>query len=139
MRGEKGKTARTVKLTDAEALNLLAGASMGRLVFSGQTRTVILPVHHVIDDAQVLIPAHEAWEILSAARGAATVTFEAEHQMQDGTSWSVIVIGTASLVRDPAEISRYRTMATPHTSAAMGYLVRINPQIISGYRLDQPV
>ena len=51
------------------------------------------------------------------------------------TGWSVVVTGTATRVADPAELARYQRLLTPWIDAAMRQLVRIRPEIVSGYRL----
>ncbi|MFD8377008.1 pyridoxamine 5'-phosphate oxidase family protein [Streptomyces sp. NPDC059679] len=52
-----------------------------------------------------------------------------------GNGWSVAVTGTAARVTDAQELARYQKQLTPWIDARMEQVVRIRPEIVSGYRL----
>ncbi|MGW7005579.1 pyridoxamine 5'-phosphate oxidase family protein [Streptomyces sp. NPDC054933] len=133
---EKRSAARMVELAEGEALELLASVSLGRVVFSDKALPAVRPVNHVVDDSHVVIHAHAGAAILGSAAHRAVVAYEAdEFDPRKHTGWSVIITGAASLVSDPAELSRYRMMLVPWIDAEMEYVIRISPDIVTGYRL----
>ncbi|WP_436850986.1 hypothetical protein [Streptomyces hokutonensis] len=46
-----------------------------------------------------------------------------------------MVTGTATRVADAGELARYQRLLTPWINAEMGQVVRIRPELNSGYRL----
>ena len=51
------------------------------------------------------------------------------------TRWSVVFTGRATRVVDPVALTRYQSLLMPWVDREMGQVVRIRPEIISGYRL----
>jgi hypothetical protein len=45
--------------------------------------------------------------------------------------WSVVVTGTARLIRDPAEVARYQQVLTPWVARGMDQVIRIHSEIIT--------
>ncbi|MDF3289584.1 pyridoxamine 5'-phosphate oxidase family protein [Streptomyces silvisoli] len=137
MTQERPSPSRMVELSEAEALELLAGVSLGRVVFSQQALPAIRPVSHIVDDGQVVFLVHDGAAILSPTAERGVVAYEADElDPSRHTGWSVIVTGTAHLVSDSAEVSRYRTKLTPWTETGTAHVIRISPEIITGYRLE---
>ncbi|MEU1629185.1 pyridoxamine 5'-phosphate oxidase family protein [Streptomyces sp. NPDC020096] len=133
---EKRPPARLVELTEDEALELLSSVSLGRVVFSHQALPAIRPVNHIVEDGQVVILAHSGAAILGPAAHHAVVAYEADElDPREGTGWSVIVTGTASAVCDPAEVARFQGALEPWINAEMEHVIRINQDIVTGYRL----
>ena len=136
MTAQEGRSARKVQLGEAEALELLAGVPLGRVVFSEQALPAIRPVNHIVDDGHVVFLAHDGAAILSPASERGVVAYEADElDPSRHTGWSVIVTGTARLVSDSADLSRYRTRLTPWIDSEAAYIIRIRPEIVTGYRL----
>ena len=137
MTGQDGRpTVRMVELSADDALKLLAGVSIGRIVFSARALPTVRPVNHVVDNGYIVIRTHAGSAILGPAGSGAVVAYEADELDQEThTGWSVIVTGTATLVDDPEEQARYRMMLSPWVGAAMDYVVRISTDLITGYRL----
>jgi nitroimidazol reductase NimA-like FMN-containing flavoprotein (pyridoxamine 5'-phosphate oxidase superfamily) len=102
---------RLAEPTREESLRLLARARMGRIVFTHQALPAIRPVNHLLDDGHVIIRSHLGAALVTAA-GSATgvvVAYEADAiDSDDHLGWSVVVTGTAHLVRDPGEVARYQ-------------------------------
>ncbi|GAA5058639.1 nitroimidazol reductase NimA-like FMN-containing flavoprotein (pyridoxamine 5'-phosphate oxidase superfamily) [Thermocatellispora tengchongensis] len=124
-------------LSEAESLERLAGVSLGRLVFTYQALPDIRPVNHVLDDGHVIVRSHVGAAAVSAVAGLVTVVaYEADdidHETHLG--WSVIVRGTAELVRDPLQVERYRGLLRPWVSGHMDHVIRIKPEIVTGIEL----
>jgi hypothetical protein len=50
--------------------------------------------------------------------------------------WSVVITGTAHLVRDTDEVARYQPQLSPWVAGEIDQLIRIRPEIVTGFRLD---
>lgn len=129
---------RQAPLTAAESLVLLGTVSLGRIGFTSKALPVIRPVNHVIDDGSIVIRTHEGTAIMSAARPAegAVVAYQADALDLDGhLGWSVVVTGVARLVTDPEEAARYRGLVRPWADGQDDYVIRISPELVTGFRL----
>ena len=125
-------------LTAAEALALLGSVSLGRIGFTSRALPVIRPVNHIIADGSIIIRSHEGAAIMSAAHPAdgAVVSYEADAIDPAGRlGWSVVVTGVARLVTDPEDAARYRRLLHPWTDGQADYVIRISPELVSGFRL----
>ncbi len=131
-----------VELTAEESLRLLGSVSMGRVVFTMDAMPAIRPVNHIVDDGAVVICSHEGAAIVKVAGGNAeevVVAYEADaFDPADRLGWSVIVTGVGSLVTDPDAIVRYRELIRPWVRGPMDYVVRIRPEMVTGFRLTPP-
>ncbi|WP_406446899.1 pyridoxamine 5'-phosphate oxidase family protein [Streptomyces sp. NBC_01613] len=133
----------SVELGSDEALRLLGGISLGRIVFTRQALPTIRPVNHVLDNGHVIIRTHEGAALTSHAQEAdgrgVVVAYEADSiDPNTHLGWSVVVTGYARLITDPDELARYRLMLRPWTNQAMDYAVRIHPALVTGIRLTVP-
>ncbi|WP_344979480.1 pyridoxamine 5'-phosphate oxidase family protein [Streptosporangium fragile] len=120
-----------------ESLRLLAGAAMGRVVFTLHALPAIRPVNHIVDDGDIIIRTHMGAAITAAVNGHETVVaYEADViDPEDHIGWSVVVVGPARVVHDETEISRYRRLLRPWVSGNMDHVIRIRPQLVTGFRL----
>jgi nitroimidazol reductase NimA-like FMN-containing flavoprotein (pyridoxamine 5'-phosphate oxidase superfamily) len=129
---------RLTELTRAQAMRLLASVPLGRIVFTHHALPAIRPVNHVIDGDDIIIRSHPGAAIISAADNSAgvIVAYEADAiAPATRTGWSVIVTGTARLIRDPADAARYEPMLQPWVAGDMSQLIRIQGGIVTGYSL----
>ncbi|WP_240677514.1 pyridoxamine 5'-phosphate oxidase family protein [Actinacidiphila soli] len=126
---------RSVELTSGEALELLGGVAWGRVVFSERALPAVRPVNHILDDGHIIIRAHSGAAILGPAGAGTVVAYEADRiDDADNTGWSVIVTGTATLVRDAEELAR--SLLYPWIiDAGMEDVARIGTDIVTGHRL----
>ena len=94
-------------LDRGSCLALLATVSIGRVGWATpQGHAMILPVNFVLDGATIVFSAGEG-DKLDAVREGRVLTFEVdavELALQAG--WSVLVIGTAEVITNPAQIHR---------------------------------
>jgi nitroimidazol reductase NimA-like FMN-containing flavoprotein (pyridoxamine 5'-phosphate oxidase superfamily) len=126
----------TVELTAAESWQLLAGVSLGRIVFTQHAMPAIRPVNHLVDGETIVIRSHLGAAIVARAEDGAVVCYEADEiDPVRHTGWSVIATGMARLVREPAAISRYERLLQPWADSQMNYVIAIKPQFITGLRL----
>ncbi|WP_105968170.1 pyridoxamine 5'-phosphate oxidase family protein [Streptomyces geranii] len=139
------ETRRNVELDGAEALRLLGGVSLGRIVFTRLALPTIRPVNHVLVDGDIVIRTHGDATLTRYAQQnggeGAVVAYEADDIDPDThLGWSVVVTGYARLVTDPRELARYRALLRPWVMQRMDHAIRISPDLITGVRLtaDDP-
>jgi Pyridoxamine 5'-phosphate oxidase len=126
-------------LSRAESLRLLGGVSMGRLVFTHLALPAIRPVNHVLHDGQVIIRTYRGTAIATAvgANPGTVVAYEADLIDPDShVGWSVIIVGRASRVTDPAEADRYRAQLRPWVAGGLDDVIAIQADMVDGFRLD---
>ncbi|MGW2618989.1 pyridoxamine 5'-phosphate oxidase family protein [Streptomyces sp. NPDC001500] len=133
-------TIRSVELTGAEALRLLGGVSLGRIVFTRQALPTIRPVNHILVDGDIVIrtdgdAALARYTAHTAGEGA-VVAYEADDiDPVTHSGWSVVVTGYARLVTDPGELARYQALLRPWGTHRTDHAVRIHPDLVTGLRL----
>jgi uncharacterized protein len=122
-------------LPETECWNLLSSASLGRLVTSVDGVPEIFPVNFVVQHRTVLLRTAEGTKLVSAAINN-DVLFEADdHNVAEG--WSVIVKGTARLLRTDDEIDEAeRAQLLPWTATLKQHFVRIRPLSVTGRRFS---
>ncbi|MCK8678908.1 pyridoxamine 5'-phosphate oxidase family protein [Streptomyces lichenis] len=130
-----------VPLGRDEALRLLGGVSLGRVVFTEHALPAVRPVNHLVDGADVVIRVHDGATLasLGAPDGTpgAVVAYEAD--LIDPVShlgWSVVVTGYAHLVREQAALERYAARLRPWVDRPMTAALRIRPDLVTGFRLE---
>jgi hypothetical protein len=126
-----------VELTRAESWQLLAGVSLGRFVFTQRAMPAVRLVNHLTDNRSIIIRTHLGAAIAGrSSEDGAVVCYEADDiDRSRHTGWSVIVTGTARLVRDPAAVRRYEPVLQPWTDGQRDCFIAITPQLITGLRL----
>jgi Pyridoxamine 5'-phosphate oxidase len=137
-------------VTRGEALSLLAGTSLGRIVFTEKAMPAVRPASHLMEDGVIIVRSHDGSAVVPAGAGERIPGAErvagagretvVAYQVDDidiGTrlGWSVVVTGPATPILDPAAVERYSVVLAPWTSAGPGQLIRIYPGIVTGYRL----
>ena len=130
---------RLTELDRGEALRLLGSVSLGRIVFTQRAMPAVRPVNHILDSTGIIIRSHSGAAIISEAdtgRGA-VVAYEADNINPNYLlGWSVVVTGIARLVRDPGELARYRQALLPWVDREMDQVIRIQPDVVTGFHLD---
>jgi hypothetical protein len=111
------------RLDEAQALRLLAGVSLGRVVFTRQALPAIRPVNHLVEDGAIIIRTHECAAFTGATQQAGAdgvVAYEADQIDPDThTGWSVAVTGHTHLVTDEADAARYARLVHPGVDQTM--------------------
>ncbi|MER6398620.1 pyridoxamine 5'-phosphate oxidase family protein [Kitasatospora sp. NPDC001603] len=117
------------------ALELLAGAAVGRVVYTVGALPAVLPVPFRLDAAGgVLLSARAGSELARAVDGA-VVAFEAdEWDGTDGTGWCVTVLGRAEVRPAPATAPAPGDAPDRHTDRER-VLIRVGPELVVGRRL----
>ena len=90
-------------LPEAECLELLAGARVGRVVVSIDAMPAALPVNYTMIGREIYFRT-AAGTKLSAAVNRTVVAFQVDDfDAASAAGWSVLVVGPARLVTDPGE------------------------------------
>ena len=128
------------RLSDAEAIRLLATAEYGRVVFTLGALPAIRPVNHFLDDGRIIIRTRLTSAISAALRSRANsvVAYEADSfDPQTRTGWSVVATGRVYTITDPDEVARYEQLLHPWVNQA-DTVIAIEPTIVSGFRITAP-
>lgn len=132
------KMARRLReLSRQECLRLLGSVPMGRIVFTHRALPAIRPVNHIVDSGDIVIRSHRAAAITAVAtRSGVVVAYEADMiDPTDQLGWSVIVTGRAYMVENPTDVARYQDLIHPWVGGDMDQVIRISPEIITGFEL----
>ena len=127
-----------VELSAEECLALLGSVPVGRVVFTQRALPAIRPVNHLLDQGAIVIRTHLGGGLSSAvgATRGLVVAYEADEiDPRRRCGWSVVVTGTARMVTDSRQLARYEELLLPWARMAMDCVIRIEPQLVSGYRL----
>src|ERR1700722_3287706 len=101
-----GEDRRYAAIPEAECLDLLGRARLGRICFRTYTLVAVRPVNFVLDGSDLVFRTAVGSKLMTAVSGA-RVTFEVDDfDPETGTGWSVIAVGIAGLVRDPQQAAR---------------------------------
>ena len=125
-------------LPRAESLRLLSSVSLGRLVFTHLALPAIRPVNHAVAGEQVIIRAYLGTAISTAVRdrSGTVVAYEADLIDPDThLGWSVIIVGRATRLTDPAEAAQYRQLLQPWVVDGADDIVVIQADMVDGFRL----
>ncbi|MBA9002764.1 pyridoxamine 5'-phosphate oxidase family protein [Thermomonospora cellulosilytica] len=123
-------------LEHTECLSLLARAPLGRIVFTDRALPAVLPVNFALDGEDVIIRTGAGSKLAAAARNA-IVAFEADdYDPATRTGWSVVLVGTARVVTNPAELARLRTLPLePWAPGPHDDFIRIRAGLLPGRRI----
>ena len=144
-RGTVAPPRKVEQLTRIEAMDLLASAPYGRVVFTLAALPAIRPVNHVLDDGEVVIRTRRLAGISTALAEHAdgvdqqtdlVVAYEADLlDPVERTGWSVVVTGIARTITDPHRLARIGGRLQPWVDSAMDTAIAISPEIVTGVRL----
>ena len=125
------------ELAREEALRLLGTVPLGRVVFTDRALPAIRPVNHIVDNGHVIIRSSIGSGIGGAAGDGLVVAYEADALDPDTrTGWSVVVTGFAKLVHDADDVARYERLLDPWVDGHLDCVIRIPPDLVTGYRLE---
>ena len=120
-------------------LELLDGAKVGRVAFVSGDAPIIVPVNFTRDDADIVIRVAEGSGL--AQQQGALMAFEVD----DIKTWaqagrSVLVVGPARVLRDPAREARLRRKFQPWAGGRRDVLIGITMERVTGRQVPaEPV
>jgi hypothetical protein len=119
-------------LDTQQCLRLMAGMTVGRVVYTLNAMPAVLPVRFRFDpDGSVVLAEGSATELARAVDGTVIAFETGEVSGTDGSGWSVTVLGRASAVPVPAS-------GTEFTAGADQFLIRLRPEVVTGRLLEAP-
>jgi hypothetical protein len=118
------------ELTRPESLRLLSGAPFGRIVYTVRALPAIVPVRHLVENGVVVVRSH-----VSGDCAGSVVAFQADGAGEHEPGWSVTVTGVARRLVDTEEIAHFESLLQPLVTMPNVELIRILPEIVTGYRV----
>ena len=96
---------RLTAIDPAECLQLLGRSNLGRVAFTEHALPAIRPVNYALVGHQIVLATQG--DGLGRRLDGQVVAFEVDDvDSERGTGWSVVVTGTARLLRSPGELMR---------------------------------
>jgi nitroimidazol reductase NimA-like FMN-containing flavoprotein (pyridoxamine 5'-phosphate oxidase superfamily) len=131
-----------IDISADDCADLLAASPVGRVGVIVNGRPQIFPVNHVYDRQSgcVVFPTRAGTK-LHAALDWPWVAFEVDGLDREGDGgWSVLLVGRAEEITDPAEIARATAARTTLWAAGRGtHWVRIVPSEVTARRISAVV
>jgi hypothetical protein len=124
------------RLSQAECHQLLAPRGIGRIGFPAASGMMILPVNYEVTGGTIVVRTGEGSVI--GPHGDGPVSFLADHfDLELGQGWSVLVLGEAHRVLQPAELQllRERVGLRPWPVGEHDLFIRIVPTQLTGRRI----
>lgn len=122
----------------SECLHLLGTQTIGRLGLSQGALPTILPVNYWFDGTRILVRTAPGGKLDAAVTGS-VVAFEIDEvdpMYHEG--WSVVAVGVAEEITDPAELAVLDTAPLARWAPRPdGHVVAIRPEIVTGRRLHR--
>jgi nitroimidazol reductase NimA-like FMN-containing flavoprotein (pyridoxamine 5'-phosphate oxidase superfamily) len=119
-----------------ECFRLLAGGVIGRVAFTDAALPAVQPVGYHLDDEEIIFRTSNGSKLAAATRHA-VVGFEVdEFDVQARTGWSVLGIGEAYEVVDPARLAALaRDFHDPWVRDHDAHTISIPLQVVTGRRI----
>ena len=122
---------RMIEVSGTEALWLLEGSALGRLVYPQRDLTVVRPGRHTWEYGRVVV---------RTPAPAAAISVDATYHVDEvreatATGWSVTVAGPVDVITDPDEAAHYSRTLSGWTHGPHDNLLRLHPTTVSGFRL----
>jgi hypothetical protein len=130
---------RLVEVSGAEALWLLEGTRIGRLVFTLRGLPAIRPAGHVLEHGTLVVRAAVPIAALTIPGGGpAVLSYHADEvDPGSGRGWTVTAHGPAEPLTDPHAEAHYRRVLPGWAHGPHDTLLRLRPQSTAGYRLGR--
>lgn len=123
-------------LDRAECMQLLASTKLGRVILSVAALPAAFPVNYRVRGAAIIFRTGPGTKV-TRALDSNVVGFEVDSvDERTGTGWSVLVIGSATIISDPDEIDALEQWGIPSLAGdRLPLFVRISIDQVSGRRI----
>jgi uncharacterized protein len=122
-------------LSREECLELLAGATLGRIGVSARALPLVLPVNFCVDGDRIVLRTGAGTKLDAASRHA-VVSFEVDDiDPLFHSGWSVVVTGIAAPLGTEEELERARALPLVPWAAPGDRYVAISLEDVSGRRI----
>ena len=125
-------------LSRCEAVGLLVGATIGRVVFTVAALPAVVPVTFAVRDEAIVLRTSADTRLAVAADGGVLAFEVDEVDPQKGTGWSVVITGVAEVVTDPAQCADIRSAVVPLAPGKHEIHVRLPLTVVTGRRIADP-
>lgn len=127
------------ELPREECLRLLGSVPVGRVIYTLHALPAVAVVNFAMSGGSVVFRTGAGGK-LEAATGHAVVGFEADNvDPETRSGWSVMIVGPACEVTDPADIAALSVLGLePWSPGEREHFVRIRPELVTGRRI-QPI
>ncbi len=127
------------RLTRAESLPLLAGAQVGRLIFTLGALPAVRVMNYVLID-QVILLRTAANSAVARSVNNTIVAFEVDDlDVATSSGWSVTVTGRATLVTNPELLGQYEKVPlVPWAFGVRDQFMTITTEKVDGQRVSRP-
>jgi Pyridoxamine 5'-phosphate oxidase len=125
-------------MTRQQALDKLASAPFGRVVFTEHALPALRQVNHLIDHGRIIIRSHPDAAITNRAdhgRGSVVLYQADDIDPHTRTGWSVTVTGLAHRIQDPVQAAHYKQLLHPWVAGNMSEVISMDAEIINGFEL----
>ncbi|WMX48436.1 helix-turn-helix domain-containing protein [Streptomyces roseicoloratus] len=137
-RAHAGHHARMVEIDETECWALLDDHGVGRVAVTRDDGPEIFPMNYQVVGREVLFMTTEDTPLARAAGGGAAIAFEEDHVDEAfSQGWSVLLVGPARKVSDPATAQTLRAAAysTPWAGERRDTVVVLSPRRVTGRRV----
>ncbi|HVW32943.1 MAG TPA: pyridoxamine 5'-phosphate oxidase family protein [Acidimicrobiia bacterium] len=123
-------------LSQDQCHDLLRRGDIGRVAVTVAALPAIFPVNYAVLDDDIVFLTGEGTKLRAALEGA-VVAFEVDRiDMAHAAGWSVLAVGVAEEITDPAELRSARGLGLkPFASGDRTHFVKIRPEFVSGRRI----
>jgi len=109
---------------------------LGRIAFTIDALPAIRPVNHIVDQGDVVVRGHRGVDVVLKAAVGKVVAYSADViDPRTYVSWSVTLNGVAQLIEISAMLARYPEVVRPWEAYEEGYVIRIHPELVTGFEL----
>ena len=125
-------------LSPIECRDLLRSGTIGRVAFIVGDHPEVMPVNYAMDGDAVVFRTDPGTK-LTAALSQPSIAFEVDAvDAGAGEGWSVLVVGRARRVSDPAELAHLARLGLrPWVRGDKSHWVRLDTTTISGRRITR--
>jgi uncharacterized protein len=132
---DRAATVELMELESAECFRLLAGNTIGRVVFTDAALPAAQPVTYFLDGEEVVFDTDGGSKLAATTRGAVVASQVDEIDMGRRTGWSVLGVGEAYEVLVPDRLAELaERMPAPLAPDRTSYTIAVPLQRLTGRR-----
>ena len=126
------------ELSREECLELLAGAAVGRMVYTASALPAVVPVTFALDGGAAVCQTASSSRLARAAYGGVLALQTDEVDVVTRSGWSVIATGRADVLHDPAQVRRVAGLVHPWLPGPADVAIRLPLTVLTGRRVTGP-
>lgn len=123
------------ELSRDECLALLAGAAVGRMVFTASALPAVVPVTFALDGDAAVFQTASSSRLARVADGGVLALQTDEVDVANHSGWSVIATGRAEVLHDPVQVRRIADLVHPWVPGPSDTTIRLALTVLTGRRI----